>query len=151
MAIVFRPVGVNEVQGTRREAANEMLADHPEASGRHSQPQVVHREEAGRRLCCFPCPRRGVRQRELRHGAGSLQLRAGVHCGEVVATRDDVIGHVVNVAARVADSAKGNEVLVTSDVRASIGELRGVTFSRLRKRSFKGVDESVAVCRASTV
>ena len=79
----------------------------------------------------------------------SLRLRAGVHCGEVVATRDDVIGHVVNVAARVADSAKGNEVLVTSDVYAAVGDLRGVSFSRLRKRSFKGVDEAIAVCRAS--
>src|SRR6266480_7437739 len=46
-----------------------------------------------------------------------LRLRAGVHIGDVVASGDDVIGHVVNVAARVAESAKGAEVLVTGDVR----------------------------------
>ena len=56
-----------------------------------------------------------------------------------------MIGHVVNVAARVADSARGNEVLLTGDVRASVGDLRGVEFSRLRKRSFKGLDEAIAV------
>ena len=76
-----------------------------------------------------------------------LRLRAGVHCGEVVTTRDDVIGHVVNVAARVAESAKGNEVLVTSSVRDAARDLSEVEFSRARRRTFKGVGESIAVCR----
>jgi adenylate cyclase len=79
----------------------------------------------------------------------SLRLRAGVHCGEVVVTRDDVIGHVVNIAARVADSAKGDEVLVTAQVRDAVGELPGITFTRPRKRTFKGLDEPIAVCKAS--
>ena|SRR5436190_15697795 len=77
-----------------------------------------------------------------------LRLRAGVHCGDVVVTRDDVLGHVVNVAARVTESAKGGQVLVTEDAKHAVGELRGVRFSRLRRRSFKGIDESVSVCRA---
>jgi adenylate cyclase len=78
-----------------------------------------------------------------------LRLRAGVHWGEVVVTRDDVIGHVVNVAARVAESAKGGEVLVTKEVCDAVGEIRGVTFSRPRLRTYKGVGERVSVCRAS--
>lgn len=78
-----------------------------------------------------------------------LRLRAGVHCGEVVVTRDDVIGHVVNVAARVAEAAKGGEVLVSEPVRLAGDDLRGVAFSRLRKRVFKGVGEPVAVCKAT--
>jgi adenylate cyclase len=78
----------------------------------------------------------------------ALRLRAGVHCGEVVATRDDVIGHVVNVAARVAESAKGDEVVVTSAVRDATAELSEVEFSRLRGKNFKGVGESIAVCKA---
>jgi class 3 adenylate cyclase len=53
------------------------------------------------------------------------------------------------VAARVADSAKGGEVLVTGDIRKSVGDLRDVTFSRLRNRSFKGLHESIAVCKAT--
>jgi adenylate cyclase len=78
-----------------------------------------------------------------------LRLRAGIHLGEVVLSGDDVIGHVVNVAARVAESAEGAEVLVTADVRDEAGELRGVTFSRARSRSYKGVGEKVLVCRAT--
>jgi adenylate cyclase len=78
-----------------------------------------------------------------------LRLRAGMHLGDVVATRDDVIGHVVNVAARVAESAKGGEVLVTGDVRDAAGDVKGVSFSRARGRSYKGIGERVLVCRVT--
>ena len=78
-----------------------------------------------------------------------LRLRAGVHCGEVVVTRDDVIGHVVNVAARVTEAADGGEVLVTEAAAESAGVLRGITLSRGRRRHFKGVDEPVKVHKAA--
>jgi adenylate cyclase len=76
-----------------------------------------------------------------------LRLRAGMHCGEAVVTRDDVIGHVVNVAARVAESAKGGQVAITGTVHDAVRDLDGVTFSRSRRRTFKGVGEAIAVCR----
>jgi len=75
-----------------------------------------------------------------------LRLRAGVHAGEAVVTPDDLIGHDVNVAARVAASARGGQVVATVAVRDAVGELRGVAFGRARRRSFKGVGESVSVC-----
>jgi adenylate cyclase len=78
-----------------------------------------------------------------------LRLRAGVHCGEVVVTRDDVIGHVVNVAARVTEAADGGEVLVTEAAASSAGVLRGIALSRGRRRHFKGVDEPIRVHRAT--
>jgi adenylate cyclase len=77
-----------------------------------------------------------------------LRLRAGVHLGEVVVTRDDVIGHTVNVAARVAESAKGDQVLTTVDVRSAVGDsLPQVRFSRARPKAFKGLGTSVSICR----
>lgn len=137
------------------EAATAMLADHHRAVGpviRSRGGRIVKRLGDGL-LLAFPSSDAAVyASLELLPTAPeSLRLRAGVHCGEVVATRDDVIGHVVNVAARVADSARGGEVLVTGNVRESVGDLRGVEFSRSRKRSFKGVDEAIAVCRVSAV
>lgn len=75
-----------------------------------------------------------------------LRLRAGVHCGEAVVTQDDLIGHDVNVAARVAASARGGDVVATLAVRDAVGELRGIGFGRARRRSFKGVGEPVSVC-----
>jgi adenylate cyclase len=76
-----------------------------------------------------------------------LRMRAGMHTGEVLVMRNhDVIGHVVNVAARVVESARGGEVLATADVRDAVGPLPGVRFGRLRRRGFKGLDESIGVC-----
>ena len=75
-----------------------------------------------------------------------LRLRAGVHAGLAQVTQDDLIGHDVNVAARVAASAAGGQVLATVAVRDAVGDLRGVEFGRARRRSFKGVGESVSVC-----
>jgi adenylate cyclase len=75
-----------------------------------------------------------------------LRLRAGVHTGEAVVTADDLIGHDVNVAARVTASAKGGQALATVAVRHAVGDLPGVTFGRARRRTFKGVDEVVHVC-----
>jgi adenylate cyclase len=77
---------------------------------------------------------------------GPLRLRAGVHCGEAVVTSDDMIGHDVNIAARVAESARGGQVLATANVRDAAGELRKVEFSRARRKTFKGVGETVMVC-----
>src|SRR3954471_1436810 len=77
-----------------------------------------------------------------------LRLRAGVHVGDVVAAGDEIVGHVVNVAARVTESAKGGEVLVTAEVRDAARDVRGVTFGRARGKSFKGLDEKILVCRA---
>ncbi len=63
---------------------------------------------------------------------GPLRLRAGVHTGEAAVTADDLIGHDVNVAARVAAVASGGQVLATVAVRDEVGDLRGVD---LRARS----------------
>lgn len=77
---------------------------------------------------------------------GDLRLRAGVHHGEAVLLGNDLVGHDVNLAARVTDSAKGGETLATTAVRSVVGPIPGVRFGRARRRSFKGVSESVSVC-----
>ena len=95
----------------------------------------------------FPSPEAAVLASiELLDGAPDpLRMRAGVHVGEAAVTRDDVMGHVVNMAARVTEQAKGGEVLVTSDVRDLVGELPGVRFGRARRARLKGVRGWVSV------
>ena len=54
-----------------------------------------------------------------------LRVRAGVHCGPVLLVRtahgDDVLGHTVNVAARVGGLAAPGELLLTAAVIAEAG------------------------------
>lgn len=132
------------------EAALALLAEHHRAIGpvvRSRGGKVVKRLGDGLMLA-FTSPEAAV------FGAlelidvqpRQLRLRAGIHVGEAVVTPDDLIGHDVNVAARVTASAGGGQVLATVAVRDAVGELRGVRFGRARRRSFKGVGETVSVC-----
>ena len=76
-----------------------------------------------------------------------LRLRAGLHVGRVVVTDDDVIGHVVNLAARVAEIAGGAEVLATKEVCAAIGDaLPSIAFGEPRSEQFKGIKSETDVC-----
>lgn len=132
-------------------AARALLDEHHRAVGpviRGRGGRVVKRLGDGLMLS-FPSPDAAV------HAAielvdvvpPPLRLRAGVHHGEVVVTRDDIVGHVVNVAARVTEAARGGQALATTDVRAAVGELSGVTFGRARRLRLKGVPEPVSACR----
>lgn len=87
----------------------------------------------------------------LRAAPHPLRLRAGMHTGEVVVTADDLIGHVVNVAARVTGVAKGGQVLVTADTLAAAGELAGVHVLRSRRLALKGVTDRIAVSRVEDI
>lgn len=132
------------------DAALALLADHHRVIGplvRSRGGKVVKRLGDGLMLS-FPSAEAAVLGAlELVEVPPSpLRLRAGVHCGEAVVTPDDLIGHDVNVAARVTASARGGQVLATVAVRDSVGALRGVEFGRARRRTFKGVGEVVSVC-----
>jgi adenylate cyclase len=81
--------------------------------------------------------------------AAPLPLRAGIHGGTVLVTGDDVIGHVVNLAARVTGSAAAGELVVTDHVRTAVGDLPGIAFDGPYPRSFKGIEEKVPVYLAS--
>jgi adenylate cyclase len=104
-------------------------------------------------LCTFPRPNNGVRAALdlLATAPAPLRLRAGVHTGEARVTRTDVVGHVVNVAARICETAKGGQVLVSGDVFAALGDgdLDGLRVGRPRSRRMKGVKTPVRVCEVS--
>lgn len=96
-------------------------------------------------LAQFPSPADAVlcavdiqREVDAVDAAGlGLRLRIGVHAGEAVADDGDLIGRVVNLAARVTGEANPGEILVTEPVADYVGgqlrlqdrglrELRGV-------------------------
>jgi DNA-binding NarL/FixJ family response regulator/class 3 adenylate cyclase len=74
-------------------------------------------------LLAFPTARAGLRcaidvQRALPlKGAPDLRVRMGMHTGEPEVREDDLHGRTVVKAARIADLARGGEILVSSVVR----------------------------------
>jgi adenylate cyclase len=136
------------------EEASQLLVDHHRTVGpivRSRGGRIVKRIGDGL-LLTFPEPVAGVLAclELVATPPAPLRLRAGLHVGDIVVTRDDVVGHVVNVAARVAESAKGGEVVVTGDVCDEAAEdLPRVTFTKPRRKSFKGLVESIPVSKVS--
>jgi class 3 adenylate cyclase len=80
-------------------------------------------------LAQFPSPADAVLcaidiQRDVEDVAAAglgLQLRIGVHAGEAVHDDGDLIGRVVNLAARVTGEAEPGEILVTEPVADYVG------------------------------
>jgi class 3 adenylate cyclase len=67
-----------------------------------------------------------------------LQLRAGLHAGEVELRGDDIGGLAVHIASRISAVAKAGEVLVTGTVRdLVVGS--GIVFDDRGRHELKGV------------
>jgi len=73
-----------------------------------------------------------------RAGALDLQVRAGVHVGEVELVGQDVRGVAVHEAARVMDAARPNEILASETARA-LADAAGLTFEDRGLHTLRGI------------
>jgi class 3 adenylate cyclase len=72
--------------------------------------------------------------------SAGLQLRAGLHAGEVEVRGDDIGGLAVHIASRVSAMAAADEVLVTGTVRdLVVGS--GIVFDDRGRHNLKGVPD----------
>jgi class 3 adenylate cyclase len=68
-----------------------------------------------------------------------LQLRIGVHAGEVLRHADDFFGRTVIMAARVAAAARGGEVLTSARLVELVGDAGAFAFDAPRTMQLKGM------------
>jgi class 3 adenylate cyclase len=94
-------------------------------------------------LAIFSGPARAVRcalaTRDVVRGLG-LEIRSGVHVGEVEIRRDDVQGIAVHIGARVAALAEPGEVWTSKVVRDLVPG-SGLVFDERGKHQLKGVPD----------
>lgn len=76
-------------------------------------------------------------------------VRVGMHTGPAVERGGDWFGSTVNVAARIAAAAGGNDVLLSQATREAAGELEGIDLERRGEQRFKNVRRLVATYRAA--
>jgi class 3 adenylate cyclase len=74
-----------------------------------------------------------------------LELRAGVHAGEVEVRGDDIAGLAVTIAKRVCDLAGAGEVLVSETVRINMVGA-GIEFNDRGEHQLKGVPGTWRLC-----
>ncbi len=84
--------------------------------------------------------------REIRDGVATLglEVRIGVHTGEIDVVGDDVRGISVHALARVMASAAASEILVSPVVRA-LTEGAGLRFVNRGPHQLKGIDEPMTL------
>src|SRR5206468_6676512 len=85
----------------------------------------------GRAICCGTAIRDALR--EL-----GVEVRTGLHTGEIEVIGDDIGGIAVHIAARVMANARPAEVLVSSSVPPLVAG-SGISFHDRGERELKGV------------
>jgi class 3 adenylate cyclase len=71
--------------------------------------------------------------------AEEIRVRIGLNTGESIQEEGDYFGTAVTLAARIADRAKGGQILVSEVVRTVGGSLAGVEFRDAGRKQLKGI------------
>jgi adenylate cyclase len=69
----------------------------------------------------------------------ALRIRIGMHAGEAIVEDGDLFGKPVVLAARIANQARGGEILVSSLVREILESRGDLTFGESRRVELKGL------------
>ena len=133
--------------------ANELLRDHyrlvRDEIAQHGGFEVkVHGDgfmiafsSASRALRCAQAIQRAQHKWNAENPAEPLRVRMGLHTGEAIRDADDFLGTTVNLASRIADAARGDEILVSGLLRElciSSGEFE---FDRGTEVELKGISQ----------
>ena len=100
-------------------------------------------------LATFDGPARAIRCASAIRDAASrmhLDVRVGLHTGEIEIRGDDIGGMAVHIGQRVSTLAQPNEIMVSSTVRDLVGG-SGIEFEDRGDHKLKGVPRPVAGLR----
>ena len=103
-------------------------------------------------LATFDSPSRAVRGAAAMVAAcdaSGLQIRVGLHTGEIEQVGDDVRGIAVHIAARVLGAAGAGEVLMTQTT-ADLVEGSGVSLEDAGEHELKGLSSARRLYRVTS-
>lgn len=108
-------------------------------------------------MIAFPSARRAIEcaraiqdavARDLgNHPDGPIRVRIGLHTGEAIREESDFYGRNVVVAARIADEARGGEILASSVVKQLVERTGDVEFEDARDLELAGLAGTHTVYR----
>lgn len=68
-----------------------------------------------------------------------IEVRIGIHTGDLIRTADDLFGVTVNKAARIAATAAGGEIVASSTTRDMVGSMPEIRTEDARVVALKGL------------
>jgi class 3 adenylate cyclase len=85
-----------------------------------------------------------VEREKAKDGEFPVQLRIAVHAGEPLIEGDDLLGHDVNLTARLLDHCKPGKIIISEAAKELAGKrLRSVEFVRPRSVKIRGLTSRV--------
>lgn len=106
-------------------------------------------------LLAFPSASQAVRgavtlleaaKKRKRSGDFPLELRVAVHAGEPLVEQDDLLGHDVNLTARLLDSCVPGEIVVSEAAKELAGRrLKKISFGKEREVKVRGLTSKVRI------
>ncbi|MBJ7608264.1 MAG: adenylate/guanylate cyclase domain-containing protein [Candidatus Dormibacteraeota bacterium] len=105
---------------------------------------MVAFKELADALHCSLAIQHDLRTEEMPEGS-RVQVRIGLHRGEVTRQGRDVFGLNVALAARVAAQARGGQTLVSEAVKLEAENIEDVSFGKARTVHFKGFSNAITV------
>jgi len=122
-----------------------LLRDHRalvEQVVRHHDGTIVRSQGDGH-MCAFQSAHAGLHSAiELQRtfaGDQRLSVRTGVHSGFVIVNGEDYMGRNVVLGARIADRARGGEILVSAALKEYVEQDPSFRFSPRGEYHFKGL------------
>ncbi len=134
--------------------AQEVLRAHNaivrDALKAHSGSEIKHTGDgimasftsASRALECAIAIQRALAQRNESNPDTPIRVRIGLNAGEPVVEEDDLFGTAVQLAARIAAKAEGEEILVSDTLRGLVAG-KGFLFADRGEVALRGFEEPV--------
>ncbi|MBV6507597.1 MAG: hypothetical protein JJLCMIEE_00647 [Acidimicrobiales bacterium] len=131
----------HDLLAQHRDMVRQMIGEHEGAEvGTQGDGFLIRFDEPESAVRCAMAIQSRLSE-ERAAGREVPSVRAGIHAGEVVETEEDMVGRVVNLAARVTGSAAPGQILVTEPVAdqlpadivvhdCGLQELKGITRPR---------------------
>jgi class 3 adenylate cyclase len=152
-AIIFTDiVGYTKLMGRDEDAAFDMLARnhtlHEALIEKHHG--ILIKEIGDGTLASFPLASNAVRcamdiQKEAKNQ--DIPLKIGIHEGEMVFARGDVLGDGVNIASRLQEDAQEGCINISASVYRDIKNKADIQTKHIGEKTFKNVDEPIKVYR----
>lgn len=94
---------------------------------------------AKRAVLCAVEIQKALNDYNRRHLEEAIFAGVGINTGEPVRAADDFIGHAVNLTKRLAEKAKGGQILVSSVSKELAGAVKDLQYLDLGEQELKGV------------